>query len=197
MAFLCLEFRLEPFLTEIFAELFPCDLELCFTEVLFCIPHWVIFPSPKNRIGPDWWCHAIGEGADGRTASENVNEFQDYIRKHQLVKRKIAEHQSLRDLGLGPPQQQQPRPQGSMANTGNVITVVVPPERWQDSSCKFATPSQDRWCWWSYRWVPCRAADPSAIAPRPHAANRTYDAATSATEPAPNGTKPEPNDLKT
>jgi len=51
------------------------------------------------RVKGEWWCHAIGEGAVGKTASENVDEFQAYIRKHSLVERKIAEQELMASCG--------------------------------------------------------------------------------------------------
>jgi len=37
------------------------------------------------RVGDDWWMHAIGEGAHGTMAKDNVDEFQDFINSHDLV----------------------------------------------------------------------------------------------------------------
>jgi hypothetical protein len=36
------------------------------------------------RVGPDWWMHAIGEGAHGTMAKDNVDELQDFLRKEKL-----------------------------------------------------------------------------------------------------------------
>lgn len=43
------------------------------------------------RVAGEWWCHAIGEGADGKTAKDNVDELQAYISQNQLVERKVAQ----------------------------------------------------------------------------------------------------------
>jgi hypothetical protein len=34
--------------------------------------------------GCDWYAHAVGRAADGRTAKDNVDEFQDYLRTNPL-----------------------------------------------------------------------------------------------------------------
>ena len=43
-----------------------------------------------NRVAGEWWCHAIGEGADGKTAKDNVDELQAYISQNQLVERCVG-----------------------------------------------------------------------------------------------------------
>lgn len=37
------------------------------------------------RVGTDWWMHAVGEGADGKTAFDNVDEFQAFLARTDLV----------------------------------------------------------------------------------------------------------------
>jgi len=45
------------------------------------------------RVGDEWWMYAIGEGAHGTMAKDNVDEFQDFIRQHQLVEQALAKDQ--------------------------------------------------------------------------------------------------------
>ena len=61
------------------------------------------------RVGSDWWMYAIGEGAHGRQASENVDEFQDFIRAHSLV-----ENASNKEQAASPPRK---------------VRLKVPPKR--------------------------------------------------------------------
>ena len=41
--------------------------------------------------GYDWYAHAVGEAAEGKTAKENVDEFQDYLKANPL-KENIMSH---------------------------------------------------------------------------------------------------------
>jgi len=49
------------------------------------------------RVGTDWYMHAIGEGAHGKQASENVDELQDFLRRTGLAGGRVADGNS------GPP----------------------------------------------------------------------------------------------
>merc|ERR1719240_1984945 len=40
------------------------------------------------RAGKDWWFHAVGEEADGKTAHENIDELQRFLQRNPLAKSK-------------------------------------------------------------------------------------------------------------
>jgi len=38
------------------------------------------------RVGNDWWIHAVGEPADGKTAFDNIDEYQAFLSRTHLVR---------------------------------------------------------------------------------------------------------------
>lgn len=78
---------------------------LRYTALVMCVLY---------RVGPDWWMHAIGEGAHGTMAKDNVDELQMFIRQHNLWP--AAKLQQVCKPSLPPQQRRRKKP----------VVVVVP-----------------------------------------------------------------------
>jgi tellurium resistance protein TerZ len=84
------------------------------------------------RNGPDWYMHAIDEGAHGRTAEDNVDELQAFLATHQLPSHRPPPGAGINapklDMAVGVPPGVQPGGCFRVQMAGGfVIDVTVPP----------------------------------------------------------------------
>ena len=85
------------------------DAALDCTALLLCVLY---------RVGSDWYMYAIGEGAHGKMAKDNVDELQDFLTAHDLQNQTAAKPPSTQQqVKLKAPPKKGGYPRKVMFNT--------------------------------------------------------------------------------